>query len=145
MVILFLPNMNHTRKIKADVNSDDEEFDPEQESLSKEKSVNAIYRSNKEDISSSLGSIQMYFTIFKGMVAIGVLYLPKGFADGGWALSTLAFLACAVFSSEGFNRLIMSHEKVGGNYPALAKKAGGTTLKTLLELALVISQVFSLS
>eukprot|EP00826_Nyctotherus_ovalis_P054501 TRINITY_DN7140_c0_g1_i25.p2 TRINITY_DN7140_c0_g1~~TRINITY_DN7140_c0_g1_i25.p2 ORF type:complete len:159 (-),score=32.23 TRINITY_DN7140_c0_g1_i25:826-1251(-) len=94
------------------------------------------------DISASLGGTQMYFTIFKGMVAIGVLYLPKGFSDSGWAFGSIAFLVCAFFSSEGFNRLISSHEKVGGDYPTLAKKAGGRKLKFLLEIALVISQVF---
>lgn len=94
------------------------------------------------DISASLGGTQMYFTIFKGMVAIGVLYLPKGFSDSGWAFGCVAFLVCAFFSSEGFNRLIASHEKAGGDYPTLAKKAGGAKLKFLLEIALVVSQVF---
>jgi len=120
-----------------------EDPDSEDECLNTDNTtiVLDIKEEKKSEISASLGTTQMYFTIFKGMVAIGVLYLSKGFSDAGWAFSTIAFLACAYFSSEGFDRLVSAHEKANGDYPALAMKTGGKKFKFLLEIALVISQV----
>lgn len=94
-----------------------------------------------ESISKVLGPVEIFFTLFKGMVGIGFLYLPIGYSHAGWAFSVVAFLVCTVFSSEGFNRLVASHEKAGGTYSELAKKAGGRGLKIVVEVFLVISQV----
>jgi amino acid permease len=94
-----------------------------------------------ESISQILGPFEIFFTLFKGMVGIGFLYLPIGYSHAGWAFSVVAFLICSVLSSEGFNRLISSHERVGGTYSELARKAGGKPLKIVVELFLVLSQV----
>jgi len=94
-----------------------------------------------DSISHILGPFGIFFTLFKGMVGIGFLYLPIGYSYAGWAFSVAAFLICSVFSSEGFNRLIAAHERAGGTYSELAKKAGGKPLKIVVELFLVLSQV----
>lgn len=96
----------------------------------------------RDTLSPVLGKTKIYFTLFKGMVGIGFLYLPIGYSYAGIAFSIIAFLICSYFSSEGFNRLIAAHEKVGGSYSELAEKAGGQLFKIILEIALVISQVF---
>ena len=98
---------------------------------------------SKDTLSPILGSTMIYFSLFKGMVGIAFLYLPIGFSHAGWAFSLIAFLICTILSSEGFNRLIIVHEKVGGNYSELANKAGGQIFEIILECFLVLSQVFS--
>lgn len=96
----------------------------------------------KDELSACLGPVQIYFTIFKGLVGIGVLYLPKGFTYSGWLTSVIALMICGVFTLEGLNRQIRSHEKAGGGYPELAEKAGGILLRIFLEICVVTVQVF---
>jgi len=101
----------------------------------------SIIEKQSDTLNAVLGRTQIYFTLFKGMVGIGFLYLPIGYSYAGIAFSIIAFLICSFFSSEGFNRLVSAHEKVGGSYSELAEKAGGKLFKIVLEIALVISQV----
>lgn len=109
--------------------------------------ISIIQQENKSanSLSPVLGRTQIYFTLFKGMVGIGFLYLPLGYSYAGAVFSILAFLVCSFFSSEGFNRLISAHERAGGSYSELAEKAGGRVFKAVLEVSLVISQVRRMS
>ena len=75
------------------------------------------------------------------MVGIAFLYLPIGYSHSGWAFGVVAFIICAIFSSEGFNRLVHSHEAVKTTYAGLAERAGGQTFRIILEIFLVMSQV----
>ena len=43
-----------------------------------------------------LGPYATAFTIFKGFVCTGILYMPKDFINGGWLFSAICIL-CALF------------------------------------------------
>ena len=90
---------------------------------------------------SSLGPVETFFTVFKGLVAMGILFLPKGFAHAGWAFSMIAFLLCAFFTLEGLTQLVRAHDVAGGSYPSLARKSMGTAGKIALEIAVFLTQV----
>lgn len=93
------------------------------------------------NLTACLGPVEIFFTIFKGLVGIGILYLPKGFTYSGWLASVIALLISGLFTLEGLNRQILAHAKVGGSYPRLAEKAWGLPLRLFLELCIVAVQV----
>lgn len=97
------------------------------------------------NLTACLGPVEIFFTILKGLVGIGILYLPKGFTYSGWLSSSLAIVICGLFTMEGLNRQILSHMKVGGSYPRLAEKAWGLPLKIFLEICIIAVQVYFVS
>ena len=46
-----------------------------------------------------LGPVATFFTLVKGFVATGVLFLPKGWRNGGWLFSSSALVMSCIFSS----------------------------------------------
>ncbi len=145
--------MSQEQKVEApelqseiDSNSDSEcLMHPEEDAIVQPSdslsSILAKPQKTRSGITACLGPMETFFTLFKGLVAIGILYLPKGFSHAGWLFSIAAFGLCALFTFEGLNRLVSSHERVGGSYQRLAKKAAGPWLKWCLEFALFTSQV----
>ena len=39
------------------------------------------------------GPVKTFFTLIKGFIAAGVLFIPKGWCNGGWLFSSLAMIA----------------------------------------------------
>lgn len=68
-----------------------------------------------------LGPWQTYFSLVKGFVAIGFLWMPKNCLNGGWAFSLAAMIfGCAITLFSLF-RLLEAREKVsGGTYSDIA-------------------------
>jgi solute carrier family 36 (proton-coupled amino acid transporter) len=49
----------------------------------------------EEEQTGKVGPAGTFFTLLKGFVASGVLFLPKGFVTGGWLFSSVTlFLSC---------------------------------------------------
>jgi hypothetical protein len=94
------------------------------------------------NLTACLSPVEIFFTIFKGLVGIGILYLPKGFTYSGWLSSVIALIVSGLFTLEGLNRQLLAHEKVGGSYPRLAEKAYGLPLRIFLEVCIVAVQVY---
>ncbi len=145
------PQQNDTVKAAANPREEPRSTDGEEENslvlsadegLQTDGGSETLHRRSRESTSSKkLTQPQTFFVLFKGMVAIGILYLPRGFAHAGWAFSLAAFVLCAFFTSEGLNRLVASHDRVSGSYSALTKRAVGNAGKLLLEISISLSQV----
>lgn len=45
-----------------------------------------------EEKAGKIGPVKTFFTLIKGFVAAGVLFLPKGWRNGGWLFSTITLL-----------------------------------------------------
>ena len=45
-----------------------------------------------------LGFVSTYFTLFKGFVATGCLYLPRIFVNGGWGWQIIMLIVCGLFT-----------------------------------------------
>jgi solute carrier family 36 (proton-coupled amino acid transporter) len=45
-----------------------------------------------EEQTGKVGPAGTFFTLLKGFVASGVLFLPKGFVTGGWLFSTIGLI-----------------------------------------------------
>ena len=45
-----------------------------------------------EEKAGKIGPAKTFFTLIKGFVAAGVLFLPKGWRNGGWLFSTITLL-----------------------------------------------------
>lgn len=45
-----------------------------------------------EENTGKIGPVGTFFTLLKGFVAAGVLFIPKGFYTGGWGFTSAALL-----------------------------------------------------
>ena len=93
------------------------------------------------DLTARLGSVEIFFTVFKSVVGIGILYIPKGIVYSGWLCSLIGFIISFIFTFEGLRRQIIAHARFGGTYFDLAEKCGGKVVKILVEICIAISQL----
>jgi proton-coupled amino acid transporter len=54
--------------------------------------------------------------MLKGFLVTGILFLPKGFRNGGWAFSSFSMFFSATLTFICILKLIDLKKKVGGNY-----------------------------
>lgn len=87
-----------------------------------------------------LGPIATAFTIFKGFVCTGILYMPKDFVNGGYGFSGITIIACAALTLYCAKLLLEVYEKVGGSLPDIGYKTYGKTGKILVDVSLFASQ-----
>lgn len=88
-----------------------------------------------------LGPIQTCFTIFKGFVATGILYVPKDFKNGGYIFTPASLLGSLAVTLYCSKLLLQVNEKVGGgSFPEMGFKACGKGGKIFVEIVLVASQ-----
>ena len=69
----------------------------------------------KEEV-SKLSWWGTFFTLFKGFVATGILYIPGDFYNGGFVFSAAALLLAAVLTLYCANLLLEVNKKIGGSY-----------------------------
>jgi solute carrier family 36 (proton-coupled amino acid transporter) len=60
-----------------------------------------------------LDNFMTFFTLLKGFIGTGVLFLPNGFYNGGWLFSTLILTLSMVISLICINMLMEVAEKHG--------------------------------
>ena len=87
-----------------------------------------------------LGPIATCFTIFKGFVATGVLYVPKDFKNGGYIFTPITLVASMALTLYCAKLLLEVHAKTGGSFPDMGFKAYGKRGKMFVEIVLVASQ-----
>jgi len=88
-----------------------------------------------------LNRFQTVMTLFKAFVGTAILYLPRAFYNGGWAI-TSAFMLASCFATIYCARLLLEvKEKTNcSNYSELGFKTMGRTGKILVDIALWSSQ-----
>lgn len=96
---------------------DDDDFSDEDYPELVGKTPNTKRRLVDEDRMSKakkLGTIETAFTIFKGFVCTGILYLPTDIYNGGWLFSTCTLLLACILTLYCAKLLLEVHEKMGG-------------------------------
>lgn len=90
-----------------------------------------------------LGPMATVFTLFKGIVASGVLYLPTSFVNGGSLFSAFALIASLLFTLYCIWLLLAVRAKLGGNlsFPEIGQACYGKTGRILVDVSLFASQV----
>lgn len=83
-----------------------------------------------------LGDFACYFSLLKGFVCTGIMYLPRNIWNGGWAFSLFALLLAYGFTMFCSFRLIDAKKAAGGSFSELGEKAMGPLGKRLVELTL---------
>ena len=79
-------------------------------------------------------------TIIKSFIGSGVLFLPKAFANGGWAFSVTMMALAAILTQICIMRLIKCREQVTGSYGMVGRKAVGKWGEVAVDVSLVLSQ-----
>ena len=84
--------------------------------------------------------MQCYFTLLKGFVCAGVLYLPTNVQEGGWGFSCIGLFLSYLFTTLCMFKLLAALKACGGDsFKDIGVKAYGKTGKVLVEIFLVVS------
>lgn len=88
-----------------------------------------------------LTPIETYFTLLKGMVCSGFLYLPRAFVRGGWVYMSVVLVCVSVLSTYSMLLSLEARKKLKAtSLPDLAYKTYGRCGKFVLDVILVCSQ-----
>ena len=93
------------------------------------------------DSVQKIGPMKTFFTLIKGFVATAVLFLPKGFKNGGYIFAPVMLTASAALTFYCSLLLLRVREKVRGSFSDLGMRAYGNKGKRLVDIALAISQI----
>lgn len=86
--------------------------------------------------------METYFTVVKGFIATGILYIPKAFVDGGWVYSSFAMLLAGLLSAHCATLLLDARRKIGAkSYSDLGLITFGWQGKALIDVMLASSQI----
>ena len=76
----------------------------------------------------------------KGFVCVGVLYLPKSFASGGWGFSIFCFTASATVTTYCAGLLLECQTKLDcKSYADIGEKCYGKAGKAIVNTAIAAS------
>ena len=88
-----------------------------------------------------LGPYATAFTIFKGFVCTGILYMPSDFVNGGYGFSVITIFSSLILTLYCAKLLLDVYESVGGgSLPDLGYKVYGKPGKIAVDIALFSSQ-----
>lgn len=86
--------------------------------------------------------METYFTVVKGFIATGILYIPKAFVDGGWLFTSFSMLLAAILSMHCATLLIDARRKSGAkSYSDLGYITFGKSGKAMVDLLIAVSQI----
>ena len=88
---------------------------------------------------TKLGPLATAFTIFKGFVCTGILYMPKDFINGGYGFSAITVLSCLFLTLYCAKLLLEVHAEVGGSLPEIGMKVYGKPGKIAVDISLFAS------
>ena len=89
-----------------------------------------------------LGPCATFMTLIKGFVCTGVLYLPKAFINGGYAISMVMMVLSAVLTIYCSTLLLEVRKKLNStNYTELGQSTFGKKGRILVDIALWCSQL----
>lgn len=105
-------------------------------------SVLQIKRAEELPKEHLLGPWATGFSLFKGFVGTGILYMPLNFIQAGWAFSTATLVAATMLNILAAKFLIETRVKLGGNlsYSDIGEKLFGRAGKIVCEAAIIGSQ-----
>ena len=86
-----------------------------------------------------LGTMATAFTIFKGFVCTGILYMPGDFVNGGYGFSALTVFFCMLLTLYCAFLLLEVNAKIGGSLPEIGMKCYGKPGKIAVDIALFSS------
>ncbi|ORZ07597.1 transmembrane amino acid transporter protein-domain-containing protein [Absidia repens] len=81
------------------------------------------------------------FMFLKAFIGSGVLFLPKGFENGGLALSIVLMTVIASICLFSFLRLVKTQQIIGGSYGDMGHRLYGQTVRYMVLFFIIISQV----
>jgi hypothetical protein len=87
-----------------------------------------------------LGAFATAFTLFKGFVATGILYMPKNFVNGGWLFSPFILFVCMLLTLYCIKLLLDVRAKLGGSFSEIGFKSYGRCGKMMVDITLFGSQ-----
>lgn len=90
---------------------------------------------------AKLGPIGTFFTLFKGFVCSGILYMPKDFINGGYGFSVIALILALFLTVYCLKLLVEVKKKLGGSFAEIGYKTLGKPGKIATEITLFGSQV----
>lgn len=89
-----------------------------------------------------LTPLQTYFSLLKGFVCTGILYLPKNFRNGGWAWAMVSMVLSFFLTLFCMVKLLECKSKTpGGSFSDIGYKAWGTKGKIMVDIFLSIAQI----
>lgn len=97
----------------------------------------------KLDNSKKTSTLKAVLLLLKSFVGTGILFLPKGFSNGGYTFSTISLLLCSLISYYCFILLISTKDKSGGinGYGDLGFHLYGNPMKLSILFSIALSQV----
>ena len=87
-----------------------------------------------------LGPYATAFTIFKGFVCTGILYMPSNFISGGYGFSAITVVAALFLTLYCAKLLLEVHAEVGGSMPEIGMAVYGKPGKIAVDISLFASQ-----
>lgn len=87
-----------------------------------------------------IGPLKTFFTLIKGFVATGVLFLPKGWVNGGWLFSTVALILSCILTTVASLKLLEIRKQHKLSYSQIGQKAYGITGKIAVDFFLAFTQ-----
>ena len=87
-----------------------------------------------------MGNFATAFTLFKGFVGAGILFLPNGFYEAGWLFGIIAMLISCTITFYFIYLLIKVKYEVGGTYGDIGYKAWGRFGRIITNLAITVAQ-----
>lgn len=135
-----LKTASYATRSKLAVGDDEDEIsDPDIIAKIADKTPQTKRRIIKEEQTKKqvkLGPWATAFTIFKGFVCTGILYMPGDFVNGGYGFSAITILLCLLLTLYCSKLLIEVYEKVGGSLPEIGFKTYGKVGKILVDVFL---------
>lgn len=119
---------------------EDEEEGQEQESNENVDEESLLL--NEERHTHKASSFKATLLLLKAFVGTGVLFLPKGFSNGGWLFASIALLLISLLSYWCFMLLINVRTTVNlSSYGDIGGKLYGDKMRLSILFSIVISQI----
>ncbi len=83
---------------------------------------------------------QTYFSLLKGFVCTGILYLPKNFKNGGWLWAFVSMVLSFILTLVCMIKLLECKQRTpGGTFSDIGMKAMGNKGKILVDVFLTLA------
>ena len=92
-------------------------------------------------VSEGSSLLLTFFSLVKGMLVSGILFLPRGFVLGGWAFSMASLLGVSLVCTVCMLWLSKARDQFGGSYSQIAGQALGPLGFYLAEVAVFLTQL----
>lgn len=102
---------------------------------------NMIMRSEAQVV-KKLGPLATYFSLLKGFIAIGILYMPKNCRNGGWLFTLFVMLFSFFVTYYSILKLLQARDKAppGSSFAEIASHAIGLKGKLVVDIFLCLMQ-----